>query len=196
VRINTGTAFARQRLFPWLPAFQAQYPYITLALTVSDQGGDPTFDQTDITIRVGPVADSHLVLVPLNTVSRVIAASPDYLARHGMPQHPHDLLEHNRLLLSGFARLAQWPMFAGSKDRKRTMLPVKGNITADRADVLLELTLAGIGIARFGDFMAEPAIAEGAAGTPANRVPRHRSNAAVCAGVARQAKHSTGAGVD
>lgn len=158
VRINTGTAFARHKLVGWLPAFQAQYPDITLELTVSDQRGDPTFDQTDITIRVGPLADSSLVLVPLGTVSRIIAASPDYLAKHGTPQHPKDLLAHNCLLLSGFARLAQWPMFEGGK---RILMPVKGNVTCDSADVLLDIALSGIGIARFGDFLAERAIADG-----------------------------------
>ena len=158
VRINTGTAFARHKLVGWLPAFQTQYPDITLDLTVSDQRGDPAFDQTDITIRVGPLADSGLVLVPLGVVSRIIAASPDYLAKHGTPQQPRDLLAHNCLLLSGFARLAQWPMFEGSK---RVLLPVKGNVTCDSADVVLDMALRGIGIARFGDFLAERAIADG-----------------------------------
>lgn len=158
VRINTGTPFARLRLVGWLPAFQAQYPGITLDLTVSDQRGEPTFDQTDITIRVGPLADSGLILIPLGKVSRIIAASPDYLARHGTPQQPRDLLAHNCLLLSGFARLAQWPMFEGSK---RILLPVKGNVTCNSADVVLGMALKGIGIARFGDFLAERAIADG-----------------------------------
>jgi DNA-binding transcriptional LysR family regulator len=158
VRINTGNPFARLKLVGWLPAFQAQYPDITLDLTVSDQRGNPELDQTDITIRVGPLVDSGLVLVPLGTVSRVIAASPDYLAKHGTPQQPRDLLAHNCLLLSGFARLAQWPLFEGGK---RILLPVKGNVTCDSADVLLDMALKGIGIARFGDFLAESAIANG-----------------------------------
>lgn len=158
LRINTGTAFARHALVGWLPAFQARYPGITLDLTVSDLRGDPAIGQTDITIRVGPLADSNLVLVPLGSVSRIIAASPGYLARHGTPQQPIDLLAHNCLLLSGFARLAQWPML---ENGKRILLPVKGNVTCDSADVLLDMTLAGIGITRFGDFLAERAIADG-----------------------------------
>lgn len=158
LRINSGSAFARLRLAGWLPAFQAQYPDITLDLTVSDRRGDPSFEQTDITIRVGPLADSSLVLVPLGSVSRIIAASPEYLARHSTPQQPSDLLAHNCLLLSGFARLAQWPMV---ENGKRILLSVKGNVTCDSADVLLDMTLAGIGITRFGDFLAESAIADG-----------------------------------
>ncbi len=158
VRVNTGGAFARLKLVGWLPSFQAQYPDITLDVTVSDQRVDPNFDQTDITIRVGPLADSNLVLVPLGTVRRIIAASPDYLAKHGAPGQPRDLLAHNCLLLSGFARLAQWPMF---ENGKRILLPVRGNLTCDSADVVLDMALAGLGIARFGDFLAERAIADG-----------------------------------
>lgn len=158
VRINTGMAFARLKLACWLPAFQAQYPGITLDLTVSDRRGDPVLEQSDITIRVGPLADSDMVLVPLGSVSRVIAAAPEYLAKHGAPQHPRDLLAHNCLLLSGFTRLAHWPMFEG---KKRVLLPVKGNVTCDSAEVVLDMALAGIGIARFGDFLAERAIADG-----------------------------------
>jgi DNA-binding transcriptional LysR family regulator len=158
VRVNTGSAFARHRLVHWLPVFQAQYPDITLDLRVSDQRGDPDLEQTDITIRVGPLADSNLVLIPLGTVKRVIAASPAYLARRAAPQQPRDLLAHNCLLLSGFAHLARWPMWEGGQ---RILLNVKGSITCDSADVLLDMALAGLGIARFGDFLAEAALADG-----------------------------------
>lgn len=107
------------------------------------------FQSIDVTIRVGPLADSDLVLVPLGTVSRINAASPDYLARHGTPLQPRDLLTHDCLLLSGFARLAQWPLMGNGK---RVLLPAKGNVTCDSADVVLDMTLADIGVARFGDF--------------------------------------------
>ena len=158
VRLNTGTAFARYRLASWLTSFQNQYPEIMVELTVSDQRGDPILSQTDITVRVGPLADSNLVSIPLGKVSRVIAASPNYLAKNGTPKRPRDLLAHNCLRLSGFERLAQWPMF---EDGKRTLLQVKGNLTCNSADILLEMALEGVGIARFGDFLAERAIADG-----------------------------------
>ena len=158
VRLNTGTAFARYRLASWLTSFQNQYPEIMVELTVSDQRGDPILSQTDITVRVGPLADSNLVSIPLGKVSRVIAASPNYLAKNGTPKRPRDLLAHNCLRLSGFERLAQWPMF---EDGKRTLLQVKGNLTCNSADILLEMALEGVGIARFGDFLAERAIANG-----------------------------------
>lgn len=158
IRVNTGTAFAKHRLARLLPAFHAQYPEVTLDLSVSDQRIDPEAAQVDVTIRVGPLADSGLILKPLGTVRRVIVASPDYLARCGVPQVPADLLRHNCLLHSGQARLAQWPLL---QDGRRVLLPVTGAMRSDSADLLHDLAVAGVGIVRLGDFLGEQALADG-----------------------------------
>ena len=158
IRVSTGTAFAKHRLVRLLPQFQALYPDIMIDLAVSDRRVDPEADQIDITIRVGPLQDSQHILHPMGTVRRVIAASPDYLARRGVPQCPLDILAHNCLLLNGFARLAQWPMF---ENGKRVLLPVRGSVRSDSADVLHDLALADVGIVRVGDFLGEQALADG-----------------------------------
>lgn len=158
VRLNSGTAFAKHRLARLLPDFIAQYPDITIDLSVSDQRIDPISERVDVTIRVGPLADSELIAVRLGEVRRVIAASPHYLAVHGTPRKPADLLRHNCLLLSGFARLSQWPLF---ENGKRVLIAAKGNVTSDSAELLLDLALAGIGILRLGDFLGEAALAQG-----------------------------------
>jgi DNA-binding transcriptional LysR family regulator len=67
-------------------------------------------------------------------------------------------MRHNCLLLNGFARLAQWPMF---EEGRRVMMAARGSVSCDSADVLLDLAVAGVGLARFGDFLAEAAIADG-----------------------------------
>lgn len=158
IRVNTGSAFARHRLTRLLPAFHAQYPDVTLDLTVSDHRMDPEATQTDVTVRVGPLQDSGLILKPLGTVRRVIVASPGYLARCGVPRVPTDLLRHNCLLHSGQARLAQWPMV---QDGRRVLLPVTGAMRSDSADLLHDLAVAGVGIVRLGDFLGEQALADG-----------------------------------
>lgn len=158
IRLNSGTAFARHKLARLLPAFLAQYPDITVDLSVGDERIDPIAERVDVTIRVGPLEDSELVAVRLGEVRRVIAASPAYLAAHGTPRKPSDLLRHNCLRLSSFARLAHWPLF---EDGKRVLIPAKGNVTSDSADLLLDLALAGVGVLRFGDFLGEAALARG-----------------------------------
>lgn len=158
LRINSGTAFARHRLARLLPSFMDQFPEITVDLSVSDHRIDPIADQVDVTIRVGPLGDSELIAVRLGEVRRIIAGSPRYLARHGVPEQAADLAGHNCLQLSGFSRLVQWPMV---EQGKRVMVPVKGSIRADSADFLLDLALAGAGLVRFGDFLGEAAVKDG-----------------------------------
>ena len=157
VRVNSGTAFAKHRLARLLPDFIAQYPDITIDLSVSDQRIDPISERVDVTIRVGPLADSELIAVRLGEVRRVIAASPRYLAVNGTPRKPADLLRHNCLLFS-FSRVPQWPLF---ENGKRVLVAAKGNVTSDSAELLLDLALAGIGILRLGDFLGESALAQG-----------------------------------
>ncbi len=158
LRVNTGTAFARYRLAQLLPGFHARYPGVTLELGVTDQRIDPEAAQIDVTIRVGPLDDSGLILKPLGTVRRVMAASPAYLARCGTPRTPLDLLQHNCLLLKGFARLAQWPL---RQDGRHLPVPVSGTVRADSANLLLDLAVAGMGIVWLGDFLGEQALASG-----------------------------------
>jgi DNA-binding transcriptional LysR family regulator len=158
VRVNTGTAFGKHRLVRLLPEFRARYPEIEIDLSISDRRIDIVAEQIDVTVRVGPLSESTLIARRIGFVRRIITASPDYVARHGMPKKPADLLDHNCLLLTGFSRLAQWPMIA---DGVKSPLSVKGTITCDSADMLLDMAVAGLGIVRLGDFLGEDALADG-----------------------------------
>jgi DNA-binding transcriptional LysR family regulator len=158
VKLNTGTAFAKHRLAPVMTEFHARYPDITLELSISDRRVDVIAEQADIAVRTGPLGDSTLIARRIGAMQRVICASPDYLRRNGRPETPRDLANHNCLVLAGFSRLAQWPM----REKGQTVLMnVRGSVTTDSAELLLDLALAGLGIVRFGDFLAEDALADG-----------------------------------
>ena len=158
LKVNTGTAYAKHRLAPLLPAFQMRYPDITFDLSIADRRVDVIGEQIDVAIRTGGSGDSSLITRRIGDMRRIICASPAYLARHGAPLVPADLAKHNCLLISGFARLAAWPMRI---DGRVVNLNVKGTVVCDSAELLLDMTLAGLGIARFGDFLAEDALARG-----------------------------------
>jgi DNA-binding transcriptional LysR family regulator len=158
IRVNTGTAFAKHHLVGILPEFLKRYPEITVDMSVIDRRIDIVADQIDVAIRVGPLDDTSLVAVPLGEVRRIIVASPSYLRRHGKPRQAQELMAHNCLLLRGFSRLAKWPMYV---DGERRLVPVKGSVTSDSADVLLELAIAGVGVVRLGDFLGRAALSAG-----------------------------------
>jgi DNA-binding transcriptional LysR family regulator len=158
LRISVGTAVAKQILGPALPVFLDRYPDITVELHVSDGQVDLVAEQIDVAIRSGALGDSTLVARKVGEATRVICASPLYLEKHGTPQVPADLLQHNCLTLPGPA-WSQWPFHTHEGINR---LAVSGTFTSDNADLLLDMAVAGLGIARLADFMVARALRDGA----------------------------------
>jgi DNA-binding transcriptional LysR family regulator len=154
LRISVGTAVAKQILGPALPVFLGRYPDITVELHVSDRQVDLVAEQIDVAIRSGALGDSTLVARKVGEATRVICASPLYLEKHGTPRAPSDLLQHNCLTLPGPA-WSQWPFHSHEGINR---LAVSGTFTSDNADLLLDMALAGLGVARLADFMVARAL--------------------------------------
>jgi DNA-binding transcriptional LysR family regulator len=157
LRISVGTAIAKLILCPALPAFFARYPDITVELHVSDHQVDLVAEQVDVAIRSGALGDSTLVARKITDATRVICASPLYLEKNGSPRVPADLLRHNCLTLPG-PTWSQWPFHTHEGINR---LAVSGTFTSDNADLLLDMAVAGLGIARLADFMVARALRQG-----------------------------------
>ena len=157
LRISVGTAIAKQILGPALPVFLARYPDITVELHVSDQQIDLVAEQVDVAIRSGALGNSTLVARKIAEATRVICASPLYLKQHGVPRVPADLLQHNCLTLPGFA-WSQWPFHTHEGINR---LAVSSTFTSDNADLLLDMAVAGLGVARLADFMVARPLRQG-----------------------------------
>ena len=158
LRVSVGTAVAKQILGPALPVFLDRYGDITVELHVSDRQADLVAEQIDVAIRSGALGDSTLLARKLSEATRVITASPRYLEKHGAPRVPADLLAHNCLTLPGPA-WSQWPFHTHEGINR---LAVSGSFTSDNADLLLDMAVSGLGIARLADFMVARAVREGA----------------------------------
>ncbi len=62
----------------------------------------------DCAVRIGVLPDSSLVGVKLADNQRLVVATPTYLQRHGRPQHPSDLANHNCLNLVSSGAPSGW----------------------------------------------------------------------------------------
>ena len=157
LRVSVGTAIAKLILCPSLPVFLSRYPDITVELHVSDHQVDLVAEQVDVAIRSGTLGNSSLLARKITEAKRLICASPHYLEKHGTPRVPADLLRHNCLTLPGLV-WSQWPFHTHEGiDR----LAVSGSFTSDNADLLLDMAVAGLGIARLADFMVARAVRQG-----------------------------------
>lgn len=158
LRVHTFPVIA-QELAPALPDFLARHPHITFAFIVTNRSVDIAGENVDVSLRIGPLEDSGLISRKIVEVSRVVCASPAYLARHGRPAAPADLAQHACLTLSQAPGAARWPFRVGGK---LVAVDVKGPVSADSAEMLLQLAIGGAGILRLSEHVVARAIRAGA----------------------------------
>jgi DNA-binding transcriptional LysR family regulator len=158
LRLNVGVALGLHQLSQVLPEFYARYPEIEVDLTITDRKIDLIEHGADVVVRVGPLDDSTLVAKKICDFERVICASPAYLARHGTPKLPEDLLKHNCITFSEPRSLRRWP-FDTAKGMRT--IEVRGNLLADNAESLLQAAVQGVGITRLADVIAGDAVRAG-----------------------------------
>jgi len=103
LRITAPAGFGRRHVAPLAPLFHAQNPDVKISLNLSDRVIDLAGEGFDFAVRVGDLPDSSLVSVRLADNRRMCVATPAYLAMHGTPKMPSDLLQHSCLTLSSDA---------------------------------------------------------------------------------------------
>lgn len=158
LRVSAAIAHGRLCIVPLLGDFVKRYPDILVDIALSDAVVDVAGGQADVAIRFGRLADSTLTARKLGENGRVIVASPAYLARHGTPRVPEDLLKHNCLNFDFRRAEPVWPFV---RKGKAFSLSTKGTIEANNGETLGQLAAAGIGIARVGSFSVAAEIADG-----------------------------------
>lgn len=98
LRVNAPMSFGELHLSEVIADFMAEYPQVHVELVLNDRFVDPIEEGFDITLRIGePRVSTSLISTEIVTMNRVLCASPDYLARHGTPQHPAELKQHRCL---------------------------------------------------------------------------------------------------
>jgi len=150
LRLHASVAFGLHQLPPVLPEFMRRFPEVQLDLAVSDRMPDLAEEGIDLAVRSGDVADESLIARRICLMERVICAAPSYLAAHGTPVVPDDLLHHNCLLLSSQPQPGYWPF--DTPQGVRTV-KVGGNVVVDNAEAGVRLATRGLGLIRLGDIL-------------------------------------------
>jgi DNA-binding transcriptional LysR family regulator len=158
LRISAALSHGRLCVVPLLNQFAALYPGILIDIALTDTLVDVAAGQADIAVRFGPLPDSSLTARKIGQTGRVIVASPDYLARHGTPEAPEDLLRHNCLNFNFRRAEPIWPFL---RDGRHFSLTVTGNLEANNGETLGQLAASGMGIARVGTFSVAQELADG-----------------------------------
>ncbi|MTI09047.1 LysR family transcriptional regulator [Curvivirga aplysinae] len=158
LRITTGVAFGRHQITPLLPEFLERYPDVSIELIKTDSIVDLVEQGIDAAIRFGELADSSMVARFLARSRRAIVASPEYLEKHGVPQHPDELEKHNCLTFFSMPQLNEWVFRVGEEEVPYT---ATGNFSANNGESIHDMVLNGGGIARLAEFLVAKEVEDG-----------------------------------
>ncbi|MDQ2516237.1 substrate binding domain-containing protein, partial [Pseudomonas aeruginosa] len=116
---------------------------------------EPRFDMA---LRMGRLDDSCLVARPITANRHLLCASPDYLARHGVPQHPEELQAHDGLV---YYNREPGGMLCLPVDGEPASFRIRVRMRTDSGHQLLEGARAGLGLAILPSFLAADALLAG-----------------------------------
>jgi DNA-binding transcriptional LysR family regulator len=154
LRINAPVLWGQETIVPLLPEFMDRNPKLDVHLSVADRQVDLIEERIDVAIRFGRLVDSSLIAKKIGEMQRTIVASPAYLARHGRPKTPDDLLNHECLLWGEeHDNLNRWPFEVNGVMRH---VKVRGRLRSNNAQALLQLAIMGVGISRMPKHRARP----------------------------------------
>lgn len=151
LRVNATIGFGECYIIPLVGEFLSLYPEVKLELSLSDSLIDLIEERTDIAFRTAPMADSTLKARKLLESHRVTIATSGYLARHGTPKTPAELIHHNCITFTFGRTPGRWP-FRDPGHSAVYLAPAPGNLSAASGSVAQQLCSQGLGIARIGKF--------------------------------------------
>jgi DNA-binding transcriptional LysR family regulator len=144
LRVSAPAAFGRHHIVPRLPDFYARYPNLKIDLLLDDSFVDLVAAGVDVAFRVGELKDSRLVARRIGTAHRAALASPGYLARHGEPQHPRELAQHQCVIYTGLATPNEWTFV--DEDGAPLTVKVDGRFQSNSSEATRQAVCDGLGI--------------------------------------------------
>lgn len=158
LRISASPTFGDFVVSPIAARFVREYPDITLDLEFTDRVVDIVAEGYDAALRAGALRDSALRSRRLATVSHVLCASPEYIARRGAPERPEDLVEHDCIMWRWRSKQLIWRLMDGDRVVE---VPVSGRFYAGSDIAEREGARAGVGVALLNRVLAEDDLKSG-----------------------------------
>ncbi|KPA88826.1 transcriptional regulator, LysR family [Pseudomonas asplenii] len=159
LRINTSVGAANQAMALFIE-YMRRYPQMNVDIVTESKLIDIVAQGFDAGIRLHESVPQDMIAVPLGLPLRLLVlGSPDYLARHPLPQTPTDLYQHRCIRLrmpSG--RIYHWEF---SRHGQSLEVDVPGVLTLDEPGLVLEAARAGLGLAFISQWNAAADVAAG-----------------------------------
>ena len=157
IRVKVPTTLAVLYLSTILHDFLRSQPLISMDIILADRSVNPIEEGFDIAIGALPELYGRVHDRPLCAMKRRLCASPAYLERRGLPQHPADLMDHDCLVFitSG----ARWEF---QSEQGLMGIDVQPRLSTNDGAAICQAVLGGNGIAVLTDYLADAGLQSGA----------------------------------
>ena len=159
IRVSAPIDIGRSIVSHVISSFTTDHPAITIELLLSDGYVDIVGQGFDLALRFGTVTDSTLRTRNLGHFRRIVCAAPAYIAQHGMPQTPADLVQHNCLIMRFGTTLDNIWRFG--TDKKPQTVTVRGNKTVNDGSLVRQWALEGHGVILKSELDVAPDLTSG-----------------------------------
>jgi DNA-binding transcriptional LysR family regulator len=159
IRVNAPLTFGTLHLAPLWGLFMNLYPQVTLDVTLGDRIVDLVEDGYDLAIRITELLDSALVSRTLASTRMVLCASPQYLAAHGTPTQPSELVTHRVIAYSYWTTRDEWN-FTGPEGE--VTVRIKAGMHTNNGDTCRFAALLHQGVILQPDFLIGDDLRSGA----------------------------------
>ncbi|MFM1855594.1 MAG: hypothetical protein RLZ83_903, partial [Pseudomonadota bacterium] len=158
IRVGTPPSFGSWHLMRLMAEFTNRYPDIEVTVVHDDGRSDLVAEALDLSIRIAPsLDDASYVAQSLLKSPQVVVAAPAYLRKHGRPQRPRDLMDHNCLVHTVKSASSVWK-FDGDPPHE---VRVRGTMRSNLGDALKHAALLGAGISLHPHYMVSEELRSG-----------------------------------
>lgn len=156
--VTAPVLFGRYFVTPGIVDYLQRYPKMEVDGVFLDRVVNLLEEGLDVGVRIGELPDSTMRALRVGSVRLILCASPAYLAEHGLPQHPKDLLEHNIIASRAGSGAMNWRFPIEGKDK---LMAVKPRLTVTTNDAAIEAATQGFGITRILSYQVAQQLAAG-----------------------------------
>lgn len=160
LRVDMHGTHATRIVLTRIDEFRSRYPNVELVVSSGDRLVDLVREGVDCVIRAGNPRDSSLVARRLASMPQVICASPDYLARHGTPEHPEELAAHQAVRFFASGGGSDYP-FELTVDGAIREYAIGGWMSVNDAENNVVCALRGCGLIQVPRFHVEDELRDG-----------------------------------
>ena len=156
--VTAPVLFGRMYVMPGIVEYLRQHPETSVSALFLDRVVNMLEEGVDVGIRIGELSDSSYRALRVGHVRRVICAAPSYLKRHGIPQTPQELKQHQVIVASSLSQNIEWRFVDQGEPLS---VRIKPRLTVSSNDGAIEAASLGLGVTRLMSYQVAPLLAAG-----------------------------------